>query len=434
MSRITGLLAIYLLVLSCSNNINDSYLTYEGAGWYFDHIRELCERDAGALWGSNLYGPLMLVDQQTRFVVANSPDAEDMLRQRNGVYTGFFPRERLINVVPTEYGGTIFAMVPLPSGEDTLRIITRALHSLVHLEQRERGLEPPPYNNRHMREDDARMWLKLEWRALARAIRSSDERRVVAIRDALIFRGARHQAYPSSQKDEVRFENFEGMALYTYEKLLSESDNAFKGRLLELLNRHYRLNSFSDSFGFINGALYTYLLTEMGFTPSMLDDIGADLGALTATMYDISIPETPRDIAGSIALNYNIDRIVEEEAARERRRQEIIERELSQFTTRPVLYFDLESPSFSFEPDDPNTLDTLGTIYTNLRVSDTWGKLTVTGGGCLVLHNLKEMRVSAGSIRIRNNSVTGNGWSLHLNDRWGVTKEDNNYYLRMGIP
>ena len=49
--------------------------------------------------------------------------------------------------------------------------------------------QPAPEGNRPRL--DGRYWLRLEWRALARALRESGEQRDLAVREALAFRQAR---------------------------------------------------------------------------------------------------------------------------------------------------------------------------------------------------------------------------------------------------
>ena len=46
-----------------------------------------------------------------------------------------------------------------------------------------------------MDEKEARLWIKLEWKALRKAINSTGEERQLAIRDALIFRGSNRELY-----------------------------------------------------------------------------------------------------------------------------------------------------------------------------------------------------------------------------------------------
>ena len=92
--------------------------------------------------------------------------------------------------------------------------------------------------------------------------------------------------------------------------------------------------------------------------------------------------------------------------------KERIHRQISIFTEKPVVFFELESPYFDFEPEDIRSLDTLGTLYTAMRVSDNWGKLTVDNGGCLVSNNLKYLRITAKGFKEAKNHIYGEGWHL----------------------
>ena len=141
-----------------------------------------------------------------------------------------------------------------------------------------------------------------------------------------------------------------------------------------------------------------------------------------------------RDVAGSIALTYDLDAINNEEDQRLARIRESIHRQISTFTEKPVVYLELESPSFDFEQEDIHPLDTLGILYTAMRVSDNWGKLTVNKEGCLVSSNYKYMRITAKGFKEEKNRITGDGWQLLLNSEWEVVKVDQNYFVRKLMP
>jgi hypothetical protein len=429
-------LLMICLLGSCRNEPESTtYMTPERALYYFNSIREICDSDGGHLWGKDLCIPVMFVERESRRIIASAPDADGLLKPKEGVYTGLYPKEKILDVIATEYGNTMFAMVPVPARDDEYRIKAYAFHAFTHAMQKSKGISPRSFNNRHMNERNARMWLKLEWKALHKAISAEEEEfRDQAIRDALIFRGARHEAYPAFVNDELRFENYEGLATFTYTRLCTQSKEEQRQRLLAGINEYYRYRSFGQTFGFVHGALYAFLLDEKGFSLSVLDADNADLGKLTAELYNITMPDIIRDVAGSIAINYEIDTIREEEYERETRIKEAVNKELSAFTEKPVVFFELQSPAFGFEPDDPNTLDTLGTIYKSLRVSDNWGKLVVNETGCLVSHNLKELRVPAKNVKISRHHATGDDWNLLLNDNWELVKVDQNYYVRRPEP
>jgi hypothetical protein len=419
-----------LLLASCRNENVTIYFTPEKAIKYFSEVKAICDNDNGRLLGQNLFGPLMFIDRPTRKIFANQPDKEGILKEKDGIYTGIFPKELIINNIPVEFGGTLYAMSPLPAKEDDYEIQIRAIHGLVHCYQKLNNLESRGFNTRHMDEKNARLWLKLEWRALRNAISNDGELRVQAIRDALIFRGARRELYPLSVNDENRFELYEGLATFTYITLCADSADESRRRLLQNLDRSYKYQSYGRNYGFIHGALYSYLAYVKGFDFKTIRSDTIDLSKEVRKLYNIQLPAICRDVAGSLALNYDIESIYKEEEQRLADIKERIHKEISAFTEKPVVYLELESPYFDFEPEDIRSLDSLGTIYRTIRVSDNWGKLTVDQGGCLVSYNLKFLRITARNFKESKNHIYGDGWHLVLNSDWQIAKVEQNYFIR----
>lgn len=429
------LILLFLILLSaCREEKVDIYFTPEKASSYFRDVEEICNRDNGKLWGRNLYGPLMFVDRPTRRIFANMPDKGGILKLKDGIYTGTFPRELIVDNIATEFGGTIFSVAPLPPEEDSYRIKTRAIHGLFHGFQKSLGLNPGPIGTRKMDEKNSRLWLKLEWRALKNAINTTGEQRDRSIRDALIFRGARREMNSSEIPEENRFEFYEGLSTITYTILCSDNPQEAKKNLNEYFDRSYRFQSFSRTYGFIHGALYSYLALEGGFELKSLKSDTTDLALVVKELYDIQLPDICRDVAGSIALGYDVESIYAEEEQRLKDIRERIHRQIAVFTEKPVVYLELESPYFDFEPEDIRTLDTLGTVYNSIRVADNWGKLTLEKGGCLVSYNLKSIRITAKNFRESKNHFYGDGWHLILNPDWNIVKSEENYYLRKMMP
>lgn len=428
---------IYFLILislfSCKVEKSDTYLTPEKASQYFKSVEEICNRDNGKLWGKNLYGPLMFIDRTSRKIVANSPDNEGLLKGKEGIYTGYYPKELIINFAPVKFGGLLFAMAPLPAEEDEYRIKTGAIHGLFHRFNETVGIMPSVYNTNNMDEKEARLWIKLEWKALRKAINSEGEPQL-AIRDALIFRGSNRELYQKNVTDENRFETSEGLATFTYTMLCTDSPLEYKRRLFENLDRIYSMQSYSRSYGFIHGALYASLLNDKGFDFRKIQSDTFDLGVAVKEAYGIELPAICRDVAGSLALGYDIDIINKEEEKRLADIQESIHKQISTFTEKPVVFLELESPYFDFEPEDIHSLDTLGTLYNSMRVSDNWGKLTVDRVGCLVANNLKYLRITAKGFKKEKNRISGEGWHLLLNDDWELIVVDQNYFARKLMP
>jgi hypothetical protein len=423
---------IILLVFlaGCKGAEDNSYLTTEKAQLYFSKTEEACNRDNGKLWGKNLYGPMMFVDRNSRKITANQPDLEGILKERDGVYTGTYPRELIINNIPVIFGGTFFALVPLPGEEDEFRIVSRSIHSLFHCFQESSCIKATGFNINIMDEKYARLWIKLEWKALRKAIISEGSEKQLAIRDALIFRGSNRETYQNYAPEETRFENYEGLATFTYIMLATNTPEEFETRLFEYLDRIYSFPSYARSYGFIHGALYATLLYQKGFNFSSLTSLDTDIGEMVKDLYKIQLPEVCRDVAGSIAINYEFEKIVEEEAERDMQIRERVRKQITTFTEKPVLFLELESPSFDFEPEDIHPMDTLGTIYSKIRVSDNWGKLTVDKGGCLVSNNFRFVRIPAKGFKEDRNRIEGEGWHLIMNDNWELVQIEPNYIVR----
>jgi hypothetical protein len=425
---------VLLILIGCKGKTSESYFTTDKASRCFKDIEEICKRDNGKLWGKNLYGPIMFVERVTRRIVANQPDNEGLLKSKDGVYTGIYPKELVLSNAPVKFGGTQFAMVPLPAEEDEYRIKTRAIHSLFHLFQENEGVIASTFNSTNMDEKEARLWIKLEWKALRKAINTNGEDRQLAIRDALIFRGSNRELYHKYAADENRFETYEGLTTFTYTLLCANSPEEFKSRLFENLDRIYSMQSYARSYGFIHGALYASLLYDKGYDLKKIKSDSFDLGNTVKELYNIDLPVICRDVAGSLAVNYDIESVNKEEEKRDKDIKESIHSQISIFTEKPVVFLELESPYFDFEPEDIHSLDTLGTLYNSMRVSDNWGKLTVDKGGCLVSNNLKFIRITAKAFKADKNHISGDGWHLILNSEWELVPVDQNYFVRKLIP
>ncbi len=423
-----------MLLMSCKREVPGTWMTPQRAEYYFNRVEEICNRDNGKLWGRNLSGPLMFVDRKSRKIYANKPDNENLLKSKEKIYTGTFPKEKVINNAAVTYGGVLYGMVPIPDSEDEYRVISRAVRSLFHRFQETIGIPHENFIAANMDDKEARLWIKFEWKALKKAIGSEGEEQLQSLRDALIFRGSNRETYPNYATDENRFETYEGLATFTYIMLATSSREEFRKRLFEYLDRIYSYQSYSRSFGFISGALYATLLYEKGFDLKTIKDDNTDLGKLACDLYKIQLPAVCRDVAGSISMNYNTKEVFREEEKRLSDIKEKIITEASTFTERPVVYLDLESPYFDFEPEDIHSLDTLGTLYLSIRVSDNWGKLNVDKGGCLVSNNFKYLRITAKGLKKDKNHIYGDGWHLILNDNWEMAQVNQNYFVRKMMP
>lgn len=123
-----------------------------------DEARLASDEDGGQLWGRTLCGPMLLVDPQTRFVVANQPDNQNVLASAGGVFVGTLPPDVVIANTATEWNGMRWTMVMWPSIGD--RLVQRRrllLHECWHRIQPEIGFASTEADNAHLDSLDGRV-------------------------------------------------------------------------------------------------------------------------------------------------------------------------------------------------------------------------------------------------------------------------------------
>lgn len=77
----------------------------------FAQADRLAQEEAGRLWGIRLGGPLLFVNRADRAVVANQPDLEGRLEERDGLWVGILPDDVGIANTAVEWAGRRWTML-----------------------------------------------------------------------------------------------------------------------------------------------------------------------------------------------------------------------------------------------------------------------------------------------------------------------------------
>ena len=135
------------------------------------------------------------------------------------------------------------------------------LHESFHIVQPQAGTEADRrLANEHLDAVDGRYWLRLEWRALARALRESGEPRVAGrSRGAGLPPGSSHAISGQSRK-RARPRDHEGLASYTGTVLAAPSAADAIARAVDLLAGRKTRESFVRTFTYTSGPAYGLLL------------------------------------------------------------------------------------------------------------------------------------------------------------------------------
>jgi len=390
------------------------------AAQFFGEIDSLFDEDSGELWGFYLHVPIIFVDPETCIAVANRPDFDGVLERQGDVYVSLFPEKLQVfdAVVTFDYfGGKLWVIVPWPSIQhrDIEGRLFKLTHKAMHWHQHAFLDDFHVGGNSHMNELDARISIRIEVNALIHAFSATDEEeRFSAIADALSIRAWRRQIF-GAETSENRLEIIEGLALYT-EWALNMSDrnnligiaNSFAEGMVSGLN-------LENSFGYLSGALYAFLLNELDIT--WKDGLNGDSNLGQMLKEAMGITEL-RDI-NEIVLNfYGYEQIGREEREWVEFQNYTLNRVIESIQSHPTMQFhwdDYEHHGVAFNGSRFSFAD-LGTVFRgNVEFFGSFGRLYVRNSE-LIFHNDGFIMVVAEDMEIEDNLVTARHWTLELND------------------
>jgi len=323
----------------------------------FRELGEMCARDAGRMWGTSLCGPTLLVDPKTRGVTSNEPAPAPVLPQSIGIAN-----------TSVEWGGKLWTMVmlPLPQNDYDRRVLL--VHESFHRIQKGLGLFiGQEGGNAHLDTVDGRVWLQLEWRALAAALQGDRG----ALDDALAFRAKRRSLFPKAAEEEHGLEFREGLAEYTGTAFAETSLPKRIPHLVEALREAEKKPSFVRSFAYASGPAWGAMLEMQGKRPT--EDVEPALSRLE-----------PAGEPVLRAQRYGYTELLAKEKARDDQKQATLREFRARFVDGPVLVLPLRKFSFEMDPNASIPFEPYGTVFPTLTLRDGWGSIIVKRGGAMI--------------------------------------------------
>ncbi len=375
---------------------------------FFKEAQALCERDGGRLWGVSVCAPMVIADRRTQTFATSQPAPE-----------GARPRQLGLVNAPVQWGGATWGAY---MWDDVVNKTPRIrmelfLHELFHGVQPQLGLGAGALATEHLDAADGRYWLRLEWRALAGALRESGEQRNLAVRDALAFRQARRMLYPASVEDERAQEIAEGLAAYTGTVLAAPSAADAIVSAVDLLEGAETTAleaSFVRTFAYMSGPAYGLLLDAS--SPDWTRKVRGtdDLGTLLMRALAVQ----PATDATASATRYGGAEIRASEQKREQERQERLAELRRRFVDGPVLRIPGGGSGMS-DSRGAVVIPGVGTVYFGpFRASGVWGTLEAEKG-VLVASDGGSRRLAAPA-RPDGAAIAGDGWTFKAAPGWVV--------------
>lgn len=393
---------------------------------------QACARDAGALWGRSLCGPIALVVPETRMIIANDTAAGRPFVPIAGAYISVLPTGLPLANTSFEWVKRRWAMVLMPalSGDRFERVALLA-HESFHREQPAIGITGDDALNPHLDEREGRRLLRLELRALAAALVAPDAAARSDVEDALLFRRLRRTLYPGADSTETALELAEGIAEYTGDAtaLLLFPDSL--SRVARTIAAVETRPSLVRSFAYGTGPALGLLLDRFGdrdWRRALVDSARTTRprlsDALGRALHLSPIASRPALIKAvdKRATRYGDAVIEREETARAADRAARLAAFRARLVDGPVLELKQARLQQSFNPNELIPLGDKGTIYPTGSFSAEWGSLEVTGGA-LVSADYQVLRVQAppSGSTLTGQEITGPGWTLHLAAGWVIT-------------
>jgi hypothetical protein len=376
-------------------------------------LKQMCEADAGQLWGVDLCGPLLVVDPATRAVWASDADRTGALTASGVGWTGVLPQGVAMANTTVEWAGQRWIMVmgPLPQSAQERRVLVA--HEAWHRAQTAAGLAAQPSTNAHLETERGRYLMRMEFRALGTALRSNGRGRLSAVREALLFRITRLSEFPDAARDERALDRNEGLAAYTGVRLgVNENRDLYAARLLDNYDRH---NALSRSYAYATGPAYGVLLDDRmpewrrqlrGYAP-------ADLLA-----YAVGARFDAGDLRRAME-RYNGQAVAAEERARAEAERFRIAELQARFGQGPRLELPLQSMQIEFDPDAVTPVAGLGNFYGTLTLRDAWGEITASQGA-LISADFTRLTAAAPA----PDGLSGPGWRLRLEPGYQLVGPD----------
>ena len=408
----TAILA-YVVVI-CHPRPAVAQVDQQRAQEYFKEAQALCERDGGRLWGVSICAPMVIGDARTQTFATSQPPPDASRPKVIGFLNG-----------PIEWGGTMWAAMSWDT-IDNWPPRTRGeafLHESFHILQLSKGIAAPDRarlgpnvrsENEHLDAVDGRYWLRLEWRALARALRESGERRAQAVREALALRQARHTRYPDHVVSEYFYDINEGLASYTQTVLAALSVTDAIARALELLIAAENGESFVRTFAYTSGPAYGLLLdaASPGWPRRMV------VGDEPAVLLMRALGVQPVADHAAAAARYGGGELRAAEEKREQQRQARLAELRRLFVDGPVLVVPGGGGGYS-DSRGATVIPDAGTVYFgHFDMSGDWGRL-VAEKGVLVATDGRSRRVAA-PVRGGGTTISGDGWTFKAAAGWVI--------------
>ena len=385
----------------------------------------VCEPDGTLLWRKSLCGPMLLVDPATRFVIANAPDPDRKFQKFEDVFIGTFPEKFTPSNTSIRWGQQEWATVMLPLPTDPFQRLNLLAHESFHRIQPSLGLSASDAPDPSLDTEAGRLWLRLELRALARALRSTGTIGRQSAAEAMLFQTYRDQLCPGTAAMEAAMEKQEGLAEYTGVFVALRETGEDISREARVVETFEDSNSLARSFGYATGPALGLLLDRYAAGWRGRAASAPSLDPMLISALHFHAPSDLERVVKVRAALYGYSAVATAEHERGQRHQAFLRDLTARFLQGSTLDFPA-APELSrnFNPQTLVPFPPHGTYYPSGTFDANWGKLEVESGGALVAPDNRSLRVPAPT-NPNARPARGAGWILQIAPGWTIRPSGN---------
>jgi hypothetical protein len=334
------------------------------------------------------------------------------------------------------WGQQNWSMILLPLPNDTFVRISLLAHESFHRIQPDLGLSASDEADPTLDSQPGRLWMRMELRALARALRSTGSAGRQSAVDAMLFRTYRDELCPGTARMESAMEKQEGLAQYPGVFIALRETGETASREARAVESFEDSNAFARSFGYAVGPALGLLLDR--YSPGWRSRIRAADSLDSMLISALKLFQPPGNVQSSAkarAALYGYRAVASAEEEREQTHEAFLSELRNKFLQGPTLGFP-KAPKMTrnFNPQMLVPFPPYGTSYPSGTFTANWGKLEVESGGALLATDNRSLRLPAAS-DINARPVRGHGWSLQLAPGWTIRRSDDtkNYVVARSV-
>lgn len=378
----------------------------------FTEIEQICNQDNGKLWGNNLYCPLIFAKRERRTAISNCKILFSNTIPYKGLNYGYLDDSIVISGSAYPINDTICAILPYELEDDYTIKLQAFLHEMFHVFQSNKGWKYV-YNNSHLDNPHARVFLSCEIRALINTLSSDSTEKKRYLSEALFFRQQRNRIYPEKAIDEHLFEIHEGLADYTMYKLCLSSDEKINKCLIEKLESKLKSETYSRLYGYTVGAVYAFLNDVQPEWKHHIDTLSS-LSMLTWKIYGIDYIKTD---SAQIWADYGVDSLLIVEDSIFKIKLQLEKNVYQAINENKVLIIDYNNCHFGFNPSMVIGFNDDKNYYQIMEIRGNFGCLS-TRYGCLLSDKIYVLLPP--KIKLGCPKTYPEHFSIQLNKKWKI--------------